>query len=186
MLTGLRSPHDWEFQQRRPETRRSHGADKIKKCAQWDNTRYTATNILRFPKIWLSELGRHHITLKTWLDKTGSRKGTGSWKLKVILFMMRCKSWKFHEIDSGQHQPCLARTVRTNIQIQDSRVSCLLSHWTWGISGSLTIIQTNEWRNSILDQYFVFLIKWQWLWSAVNGHKEKRKKWCASISVFWL
>ena len=156
MLAGLRSPHDWEFQQRRPETRRSHGADKIKKCAQWDKTRYRNKyhQISQDFAFWIRETSHFTSLLRTWLDKTGRRKGTGSWKLKVILFMMRCKSWKFREIYSGQNQHCLARTVGTNIQIQDSRVSC---HWTCGISGALTISQTNEWRNSILDQNFVFL-----------------------------
>ena len=61
----------------------------------------------------------------TWQNWSSERNGF--MKTKGYSFMMRCKSWKFHEIDSGQHQRCLAGTVGTNIQIPDSRVSCVLS-----------------------------------------------------------
>ena len=88
------------------------------------------TEISQNLAFWI--IGRHHITLKTWLDKTGSRKGTGSWKLKVVLFMMRCKSWKFHEIDSGQHQHYPARPLALGTNIQIPWFSCHVSRVTPG------------------------------------------------------
>ena len=50
MLAGLRSPHDWEFQQRRPETRGSHRGRQDQKCAPWDNTQSPISS--DFPRFW--------------------------------------------------------------------------------------------------------------------------------------
>ena len=76
MLAGLRSPHDWEFQQRRPETRAATAADKIRNVHHETTLRVQYRQISQdFGFILRKTL---HFTLsiytKSWLDKVGKER----------------------------------------------------------------------------------------------------------------